>query len=185
MLGALPKIFLRAPVTSLGRHQGGFLWGRGCLLGQKSSDLVRTIFHFTTDHFPLYYGPFFTLLRTRTDSYGQARTDSYGHSFLSKLRTRTDLYGRTRTDSYGLVRTRTDGLVRTRTDGLVRTRTDETPMSLLRTVFHFTTDSYGLVRTAWGDSPRTRTDVGWGRWDARWLTSGVSSALAAGTLGDT
>ena len=140
MLGALPKIFLRAPVTSLGGHQGGFLWDRGGLLGQKFGDLARTIFHFTTDHFPL---------------------------------------------CYGLVRTRTDGLVRTRTDGLVRTRTDETPMSLLRTVFHFTTDSYGLVRTAWGDSPRTRTDVGWGRWDARWLTSGVSSAFAAGTLGDT
>ena len=116
----------------------------------------------------LYYG----LVRTRTDSYGRTRTDLYGRILV---RTRTD----------GLVRTRTDGLVRTRTDGLVRTRTDETPMSLLRTVFHFTTDSYGLVRTAWGDSPRTRTDVGWGRWDARWLTSEVSSAFAAGTLGDT
>ena len=92
MLGALPKIFLRVPVTSLGGHQGGFLWDRGGLLGQKFGDLARTIFPFTTDHFSLYYGPFSTLLRTRTDSYGRARTDSYG-------RARMDSYARARTDS--------------------------------------------------------------------------------------
>ena len=89
--------------------------------GRKSGDLVRTIFHFTTDHFPLYYGPFSTLLRTifhfTTDSYGLVRTDSYGRSFEARVRTRTDSYGRT---SYGPFST------------------------LLRTIFHFTTDETPL-----------------------------------------
>ena len=63
MLGALPKIFLRAPVTSLGRHQGGVPWDRGGLLGRRSGDLARTNISFTTagivfttDENSLYYG---------------------------------------------------------------------------------------------------------------------------------
>ena len=153
MLGALPKIFLRVPVTPLGRHQGRVLWDRGGLLGQKSGDLVRTIFHFTTDHFPLYYG----LVRTRTDGLVWTRTDAV--FFLN----------------YGLVRTRTDESLRVLTSPYYGR--NAAPNYIPRVI---SGQASGVPEHALGWMP----DVGWGRWDARWLTSGLASALAAGTSGD-
>ena len=104
------------------------------------------------------------------------------------VRTRTDGLVRTRTDTvfllnYGLVRTRTDGLVRTRTDEFLRVLTslyygrNAAPNYIPRVIPGQASD---VPEHALGWMP----EVGWGRWDARWLTSGVSIALAAGTSGD-